>query len=184
MATRKTKTDVHRLTPADDALPLTFPQAAKGAGLDCRAGLGAIAHHDRAQIKVASGARRLTGSLNLDGHYQASEPHACRWDYGVGVSVGNDVAKTSEERAYWIEPHPASSTAEVTRMLRKLDWLVEKLRQPDFGGLYRLTFGEGHAAETPFIWLYSGKNRILPQSQEAKRLQRRGLSLPRRMVEL
>lgn len=161
-----------------------FQQAAEQAGLDCRAGLGAIAHQDRSQIKVAGGGRRFSGSLDLDGHYQAREPNATRWDYGVGVSLGTDSRETSDERAYWIEPHPASSTAEVARMLSKLDWLEAKLRQPEFGHLRQLTYPGERSLSPSFIWLYSGKNRIRPQSQEARQLQRRGLSLPQRMVEL
>ena len=39
-----------------------FQQAAESAGLDCRAGLGAIAQQDRSQIKVA--AQRLPISNN------------------------------------------------------------------------------------------------------------------------
>jgi len=186
MATRKPRISKQRRTQKANTAPTsTFQQAAENAGLDCCAGLSAIAHRDRSRIKSTNDHRRITGSVDLDGHYQASEPNASRWDYGVGVRLETNTGETRNEHVYWIEPHPASSTAEVERMLNKLDWLQAKLQLPEFLSLRQIRFdGEQHSKSPSFLWLCSGKNRIRPQSQEARRLRRRGLSLPQRVITL
>lgn len=65
---------------------------------------------------------KLLGSINLDEAYEAAQPNASRWDYGIGLSMGD------ASRAEWIEVHPANSR-EVRTMLAKLDWLRRTIQQ-------------------------------------------------------
>jgi hypothetical protein len=96
-----------------------FEDAARSAGLTPQPGKQALKSSDREAVQVAAGAS-LSGSVDLDAHFKPTEPNAHRWDYGLGV-------QTSQALAYWIEPHPASSTGEARVMLEKLDWLRGKL---------------------------------------------------------
>jgi hypothetical protein len=118
--------------------------------------------------------------VDLDATFLLSEPEAARWDYGVGMSI----VGTELEKAFWIEPHPASSTGEVQRMLNKLAWLKAKLARPEFAALRELTARTGTTGAPVYIWLYSGANRILPNSREARLLASKGLGLPKRHVTL
>ena len=153
-----------------------FQQAAADAGLVAQPGKSALAPADRGAVE-AKGRARFTGSLDLDAAFLAAEPNSPRWDYAVGVAG-------SDEKLFWIEPHPASSTGEVARMLAKLDWLKSKLARPEFAALHALTQATSAEGASPFLWLYAGSNRILPNSREARLLASKGLSLPRRHLEL
>lgn len=154
-----------------------FAVAVAAASLQAHAGKGAIEHAYRSMIEPASGVK-LTESVDIDTAFSQIEANATRWDYGIGVAVG----KT--ERAYWIEPHPASSTGEVDKMLQKLAWLKSKLKLPAYAGLKKLTSATQASGNTVYVWTYSGDNRIRPDSNTARKLAREGLSMPCRKVEL
>jgi hypothetical protein len=154
-----------------------FAAASAAAGLTSQAGKGAIDPAYRAMIEPATDAR-LTHSVDIDTAFSRSEANATRWDYGIGVEAGQG------ERAYWIEPHPASSTGEVDKMLQKLAWLKQKLSLPAYAGLKKLTGKTQASGNTAFIWTYSGDNRIRPDSPLARKLRHAGLSMPCRRMEL
>lgn len=144
----------------------SFIEAAHDAKLDCKDGLDAIEKEYKKHIEPKSA---FTGSVDLDDHFKPTEPQSSRWDYGVGIKL------KGEEYAVWIEPHSAASASEVKTMLKKLSWLKEKLKQPEFKGLKQLTRNE-----KSYYWLYpyDGKCRILKGSKEERELARAGLPMP------
>lgn len=155
-----------------------FEQAAQAASLEPQPGKQAMKSSDRDSVRVAAGAI-FSASVDMDTHYRPSEPNARRWDYGLGVQVGNTLA-------YWIEPHPASSTGEVQVMLEKLDWLKAKLGSASFDRLLALTEAAREASRsTPFRWVATaGAIAIRKGSREANRLAAKGLSFPARSIRL
>lgn len=153
-----------------------FASAAARAGLLAHSGKGALDSSYRSMVEASAS---FTASLDMDEAFLHSEPQAPRWDYGLGIAEAGDI-----EKAFWLEPHPASSTGEVQRMLAKLEWLKAKLALPQFAELRQLTQRAGAAGNPVYIWLHSGANRILPNSREARLLASKGLSLPRRHVTL
>lgn len=157
--------------------PCQFVNAATTAGLSALPGKGALDSGYRPMIEARNAS--FTASLDMDKAFISSEPQAPRWDYGIGTLEAGDI-----EKAFWLEPHPASSTSEVQRMLAKLEWLKAKLALPQFAALRQLTQRAGAAGNPVYIWLHSGANRISPHSREAKLLASKGLSLPRRHVTL
>lgn len=154
-----------------------FTTAAISAGLQPQSGKSAVPQTYRSMIETAASVK-LSESVDIDAAFEVAEPNAPRWDYGIGVEDGQ------QERAYWLEPHPASSTGEVERMLKKIAWLKGKLKQHEFSGLDKLTKATQATGQTAFIWTYSGDNRIPRDSQLARRLSHEGLSMPCRKVEL
>lgn len=154
-----------------------FVAAATLAGLPVQPGKGALDSSYRPMVDTS--AATFTASVDMDLAFLASEPQSPRWDYGIGIAEAGNI-----EKAFWLEPHPASSTGEVQRMLAKLDWLKEKLALPQFSDLRQLTQRASAAGNPVYIWLHSGANRILPNSREARLLASKGLSLPRRHITL
>lgn len=156
-----------------------FECAAGTAGLTASKGKDAVKHQYRAGI--SSGAMlKFTGSVDIDEGCRAAEPESPRWDYGLGLARTN-----ATEFAVWIEPHPASSSGEVSRILAKLDWLERKLEQPNFKDLKALTQKAAQAGVQRFHWLaMTGDIRIRPGSREAAMLFKRGLRLPTRYLAL
>lgn len=154
-----------------------FASAAAKAGLPTQPGKGALDSAYRSMVEAS--AASLTASLDMDQAFLRSEPQAPRWDYGIGIAEAGDL-----EKAFWLEPHPASSTGEVQRMLAKLEWLKAKLSLPQFAELRQLTQRASADGNPVYIWLHSGANRISPHSREARLLASKGLSLPRRHVTL
>lgn len=59
----------------------------------------------------------LCGSVDLDACIKKANPHSSRWDYIVGYN----------EKAYFVEVHPASSS-EVSTVLLKVNWLRNWLK--------------------------------------------------------
>jgi hypothetical protein len=156
-----------------------FDLAMQAAGLTALPGKDAVEGSYRAQISTANG-YSLSGSVDLDGHFKATEPQSSRWDYCIGlVMVGG------QELACWVEPHPASSTGEVTKMLEKLAWLKAKLDTAAFKKLKGMTYVPGRAGH-PFYWLrtLNGQCRITAHGKEAKLLAKSGLRMPAQHLTL
>lgn len=163
----------HRHTAAGSATS-AFVRAARAAGLESRPGLSAVKGEYRSGVALKPGYRH-TASIDMDAGFLAAEPTASRWDYCIGIRD-----ETGPEYLIWLEAHPASSTGEVERMLNKLSWLKSKITRPDFGDLRRLE----HQVSA-YRWLaLTGAIRILPNSPEARRLAKAGLSQPQRRIEL
>jgi hypothetical protein len=155
-----------------------FEAAAKEAGLCTQPGKQAVKRKYREGVATSPG-HRFLASMDLDEQLKSNEPGANRWDYGLGL-----VDAQGKESAWWVEPHPASSTHEVTTMLAKPAWLTAKLKSPEFAKLQALTNvarGQGIA----FRWLaVSGSICIHPGSSQARLLALRGVAAPTRHVTL
>ena len=156
----------------------TFEAAAMKAGLTVQPGKSAIKNEYRHGVTVRA-AHKFLVSVDLDADLKATEPGAHRWDYGLGLSD-----RDGRESAWWVEPHPASSTHEVTTMLAKLEWLTAKLRSPEFAKLQALT-NAARLKGIAFRWLaLSGGICIRPGTSQARRLAVHGLAAPTRHVAL
>jgi len=131
------------------------------------------------QIATLAGCH-FTGSADVDGHFKATEAQSHRWDYAIGISQVN-----GQELVCWVEPHPASSTGEVSKMLAKLDWLKNKLDTASFKKLRAMTYVSGRTGH-PFYWLrtVSGECRITAHGKEAKLLAKNGLRMPTQHLSL
>lgn len=156
-----------------------FHSAACDAGLLPQVGKEAVEGSYRAQIQVNKGGA-FSGSVDVDGHFRAAEPQSHRWDYGIGVQLPN-----GQELVCWVEPHPASSTGQVSKMLEKLAWLKSKLDTPAFKKLKDMTQASGHTG-SPYFWLrtVSGECRISANSREARLLALHGMRMPTQQVTL
>lgn len=159
--------------------PSEFEGAATAAGLKVLPGKSAVKGQYQPGIAVGPGLS-FTASVDIDLDCQAAEPQANRWDYGLGLRN-----QKGEEFAVWIEPHPASSTGEVAKIIAKLDWLERKLAQPGFKDLKALTQKSAQADVPRFHWLaMTGDIRIRAGSREAALLSKRGLRIPSRHLLL
>lgn len=155
-----------------------FDLACSAAGLEShyRAGLGALENAHAACIEPHD-TRCLTGSIDTDGALEPEDPTGSRWDYGVGLRVGET------EVAIWIEPHTASSTSEARAVIRKLKWLRERLKA--WASLSALTERARAEGMIPYRWLATSDTiRITADSREAVELARAGVSMPTRRVTL
>lgn len=79
-------------------------------------GIQALSGPERRRVRLRN-KRSLRGSINLDDALSEAQPHAARWDYGVGLR-----ADSRSDRAIWVEFHPASSL-HVDQIIRKCEWL-------------------------------------------------------------
>lgn len=98
-----------------------------------------------------SNPKQIDGSIDIDASSSKMYPHANRWDYAIGYS----------KKVFYVEIHPAY-TAEVTKMIAKLQWLKKWLKQKA-PKLERIEKGS-----PPYSWIQSGKGGILPGSRQAK----------------
>lgn len=156
-----------------------FETAAIAAGLKVLPGKSAVKNEYQKGIAVGPGLS-FTTSVDIDSACKAAEPQSNRWDYGLGLQ-----REKGEEFTVWVEPHPASSTGEVAKIIAKLDWLERKLAQPAFKGLDALTQKSAQTGVLRFHWLaMTGDIRIRPGSREAALLNKRGLRLPSRHLVL
>ena len=128
-----------------------------------RDGLQAIKGEYRSVIDLKKPQLR-GGSLDIDAAIQPAEPDAERWDYAVqhdGLMV-------------FVEVHPADGDHHVTKMVGKVKWLKQWLRDqaPLIGALPRAT--------EPFRWVHTGRNtlRLPPGSHYARLLNQNSLSKP------
>ena len=118
-----------------------------------QAGLGALRVEDRPHIK-AEDTRRLRGSADVDKALQQKEPHANRWDFGIGYRHTN----RSKECVYWVEIHTAGDS-QVKVVLKKLRWLKAWLA------------GDGEELarfEREFVWVSSGQTSFTLTSTQLK----------------
>jgi hypothetical protein len=134
-----------------------------------QAGLQALKENDRELIRCKN-TRSLTGSINLDEALKPYYPNKARWDYGIGIA-----RSPQSEEAIWIEVHSASSSEDVKKVLKKLNWLKQWLRE-SAPLLHQLTEG--------FYWGTSGSVYITPDSRQAKILAKAGLQGPQRRIEI
>ncbi len=119
-------------------------------------GLGALKSADASHVSSAR-PRELAGSADVDTALAATLPHAHRWDYAVGKSVGNVAT------AHWIEVHPASSTKNIAEVEKKLAWLCGWLQGNPLGQYPK-----------DIVWVASGKSTYNTRSPAIKALAAKG----------
>jgi len=98
-----------------------------------------------------SNPKQIDGSIDIDAASIKKYPHDNRWDYAIGYS----------NRVFYVEIHPAY-TAEVVKMIAKLQWLKKWLKQN------AIKLGQIEKGTPPYSWIQSGKGGILPGSRQAK----------------
>lgn len=120
--------------------------------------------------------QRLTGSLNLDAALVREPGYANqpRWDYGLGHRT-----ESGAECAVWVEVHSAT-TSEVSKVLRKLEWLRDWLNT-EAEELRQLTT----TANGPrFVWVASGRIHIPNHMPQARKLSMSPLGKPLKHLSL
>lgn len=107
----------------------------------------------------------ITGSIDIDASSAKMCPHDNRWDYAIGYS----------NKVFYVEIHPAY-TAEVTKMIAKLQWLKKWLKQmaPKLEQIEK--------GIPPYSWIQSGKGGILPGSRQAKMAAAYGLKPMKQLI--
>jgi hypothetical protein len=111
---------------------------------------------------VATTTRQLSGSVAIDEWHEGAEPHAPRWDYLVGFNAD----------LHWVEVHGATAS-EVSTVLAKLDWLLDRIE-----GWPRLG-----ARRQSFHWIATGSIQIPKQSRQYRQAAARGLR-PKKQLRL
>lgn len=101
---------------------------------------------------VLKDSQKCCGSVDLDGCVTLKYPQDNRWDYVICY----------DGEVYFAEVHSAN-TGEVSTVLRKLKWLKDWLntKAPEINKLKA-------TSQTPFYWIQSNGNHILPQSRQAR----------------
>lgn len=79
-------------------------------------GLQAIEKGDKDAVNVKD-VHKVDGSLNIDKETRNLYPKDPRWDYAVGY----------DEKVYYVEVHPAS-TSNISEMIKKKTWLLNWLK--------------------------------------------------------
>ena len=130
-------------------------------------GLQALPQADRHHFTIAN-TRKLTGSVFLEEALREIEPQSPLWDYGIGLHA------SANERAIWIEVHPANSL-HVDGVLRKLAWLRNWLKEsaPALDDI-------SHA----FVWIASGRVELPAGSPQRRKIAMAGLQFQARLVSL
>lgn len=154
---------------------MKFKRAVAAAGLKHHEGKQGIKGTYRTKISAKKSA--ITGSIDIDTEFEKSEPESNRWDYGLGLSLAS-------EYMVWIEPHPAGSPKEIEVIVRKYQWLMQKLASPEFAQLRELTEEAVKCDIKAYWWVYDGISSFRSGGKEAKRLAMAGLTLPVRAVVL
>jgi hypothetical protein len=151
---------------------MSFRDAARACEqirLHLREGLQGLRAVDRSRVTSAT-PRNLRGSANVDQATRRQYPNDARWDYVVGFRQG-----ATNDSAIWVEVHPASSTASVGEVLRKLDWLKEWLK----------TDGKS-LAQLPsiFVWLATDSVAFRSGSSSRRKIAEAGVAFFARAVRL
>lgn len=124
-----------------------------------KSGLQALKTSERGKV-IAVDPSLLDGSVDIDLAVKKKYPAENRWDYAFGYSG----------KVCYVEVHPAY-TSEVTKFLQKLNWLKNwlKLQAPELNSIPKLSPG--------YVWVYTKKAAILPQSTEARKIAQAGVKL-------
>lgn len=124
-----------------------------------RKGLQALKNNETGKV-IACKPTLLDGSVDIDSAVVDLYPEDNRWDYAIGYNG----------KVCYVEIHPAY-TSEVKRIEDKLSWLKNWLKEkaPQLQLL--------PMASSPFVWVQTNGNYILPQSSQAKRLSKLGIVL-------
>ncbi len=121
-----------------------------------RKGLQALGTHSK---KIALANPLLCdGSIDIDGCTTRLYPEDSRWDYACAY----------RGKVYFIEVHTAS-TSEVSKVLKKLQWLKDWLHQ-------RAPLVNELKADSPYYWIQSNGSALLKTSPQFRRIKQAGLT--------
>lgn len=129
----------------------------------CQKGLTALGSYST-KIEVED-SQLIDGSLDIDSSVKKLYPEDARWDYAISYNG----------KVYFVEIHPAM-TGEVTKILEKLAWLKQWLRQ-------QAPLINKIKAEVPYHWVQVSNCTILSTSPQYRRLAAAGL-FPKRKCKL
>lgn len=119
-------------------------------------------------VYVENGSQAL-GSVNIEVAVGDLPEGETPWDYLVGAP-GND-----GEVAHWIEIHPASSTGNVSEVLKKHTWLMHWLAES----------AQSLKALPPrFVWIATGSVTLTPRSSGRRRVALAGIEFRGRRYPL
>jgi hypothetical protein len=153
---------------------LTYLDALTQAGLVGRNGLQGMKSKDRVCVRADA----PVGSIDVDDAFRHTEAQANRWDYGIGFEVD------SAHFAAWVEPHSATSSGEISVMIRKLQWMRDKLSTDEFERLRKLTSRTTDRGWRSFWWVTQGRVGFRVGTREANRIAAAGLNFPCKCAEL
>lgn len=89
----------------------------------------------------ANNPRDLTGSIDIDGSLVQKYPEDNRWDYAV----------EHKGETIFVEIHPATSGGELNKMIAKVDWLRNWIRES------APALEEIRAKNHPYYWLITNR---------------------------
>jgi len=133
-----------------------------------RKGLQALKSADKNAIRVQkNNARKLDGSLDIDGNTADLYPEESRWDYAIGYN----------SMVYYVEVHPAN-TSTVDEMLKKKVWLQTWLKK-------KAPLLDCYPSKPEkYIWIATAAGvHILPGSAEYRKASQKNL-IPRKILVL
>lgn len=134
-----------------------FKQAIDEADhLQLKNGLAAVKRGEGKGKIFADDSRQVLGSADIDGAYLKVAPQANRWDYVIGYNRSGKVV------AYFVEVHSAI-TSQVSRIEKKLKWLVEEF-------LRRESNVKLAALPKEFHWVASKNVKIPKHTEQYRRL--------------
>ena len=165
MAKKKRKSSPHEV----------FQQAIDEADhLQLQNGLAAVKRAEgKARIR-AENSKQVLGSADIDGDWRQAAPQANRWDYVIGY------ARSGQVVAYFVEVHSAV-TSEVSRIEKKLKWLVQEFLWDENNAKLAALPREIH-------WVASGKVKILKHTHQYRflttTLRKKGLHGPSKQLTM
>ncbi|MEE8453044.1 MAG: hypothetical protein V3R99_14055 [Thermoguttaceae bacterium] len=165
MAKKKRKPSPHEI----------FKQAINSADhLQLKNGLAAVKRGEGKGRIRASDSEQVLGSADIDGDCCRAAPNANRWDYVIGYNRSGNVV------AYFVEVHSAV-TSEVSRIEKKLQWLVEEFLPNENNVKLAALPREIH-------WVASGKVKILKHTRQYRflrtTLRKKGLRGPSKQLTM
>jgi len=120
-------------------------------------GMQALKKLDR--DKIAPGAAKLAGSVDIDGALRSLHPTEARWDYLIGQLAG-----TKKTLALWMEVHSADGEHTIKEVQAKHAWLLKwKATSPL------------REHESRYYWIASGKCSFNQRAPQIKRLSMHGI---------
>lgn len=102
----------------------------------------------------ADNPRKLTGSVDIDGSLVQKYPEDNRWDYAV----------EHNGKTIFVEIHPATSGGELNKMIAKVDWLKNWIRES------APVLEEIRAKDQPYYWVITNRFYMIFNTPEKHKL--------------
>ena len=122
----------------------------------CKNGLKAIKSSDKGNFNF-NNSRNINCSIDIDKCFENTYPNAPRWDYFICY----------QDKAYFVEIHPANSGEKVKEILKKFDWLKNNI----------LNKASCRISKIHIYWIATGKVAISKRSRYGKQLEAKRIKL-------